>query len=262
MKNILFVKGGNIIFRRGYFFKIKRKKYLPPPTSGKVSIREVAKYRSNQQNTYRLQSFIGILIIFITVSILYIQLDLESWPSTMAMAKLAATSVATDAINDAIAQTLAINQNTVEDLLNYDYDDDGKLASWNVNTILINNLFSQITSKCSDSLNNIPPIEFEIPLGNLTGSRIFANLGPNLTIEILLNGTVTVDYASEWRESGINQTNHIVWLDVMATVQMVVPIYEETVNVHRRIVLVDKVMTGEVPETYVDVPDDAILDVY
>jgi len=224
-------------------------------------IRDFIKIDKNKHpNSYRIQSIIGVAIIFITIAIIYIQLDRETLPTSMAMAKLQTTTIATQAINEAIAQTLATNQTTIEDLLAYDYNDDGDQVSWNVNSILINNLCAQIIARCSDALQNIGVLPFKIPLGNLTGSRIFANLGPELTIEVLPIGTVTVDYDNDLKETGINQVNHTVWLDVVATIQIVVPLFEEEVVVARRIMLIDKVSSGEVPPSYVNVPSNSILD--
>ncbi|OON93636.1 MAG: sporulation protein YunB [Candidatus Epulonipiscioides saccharophilum] len=216
--------------------------------------------KTSTNNNYKVQSILGIAIMFITIAIIYIQLDRETIPTSMAMAKLETTTIATQAINEAIAQTLATNQTNIEDLLAYDYNDDGDQVSWNVNSILINNLCAQIIARCSDALQNIGILPFEIPLGNLTGSRIFANFGPDITIEVLPIGTVTVDYDNDLKETGINQINHTVWLDVEATIQIVVPLFEEEVVVNRRIMLIDKVSSGEVPPSYVNVPSDSILD--
>ncbi|OOO00625.1 MAG: sporulation protein YunB [Epulopiscium sp. Nele67-Bin004] len=215
----------------------------------------------HQQKTHRLQAMLAILFIIIAVGVLYIQVDSEIMPSVMAMAELEATTIATEAINEAIAQVLTTNQTTVEDLLHYDYNDNGELVSWNVNSILINNLCAQIVSKCSSELKNIGLVPFEIPLGNLTGSRIFANLGPSIVVEILPVGTVQVDYKNDIKSTGINQVNHTVWLEVKATIQVVVPLFSNQIVVNRNIMLIDKVISGDVPPSYIQVPSQNVFDV-
>ncbi len=210
---------------------------------------------------HRIQGVLAIISIIAIVGVLYIQLDSEIMPSIMAMAELEATTLATEAINNAISQTLVSNQTSIEDLLHYDYNDSGELVSWNVNSILINNLCAEIVSQCSHELKNIGTVPFEIPLGNLTGSRIFANLGPSIIVEVLPVGTVRVNYENDIKSTGINQVNHTVWLDVQATIQVVVPLFSNQVVVDRKIMLVDKVISGQVPDSYVNVPADSIFDV-
>ncbi|OOB77212.1 MAG: sporulation protein YunB [Epulopiscium sp. Nuni2H_MBin003] len=182
-------------------------------------------------------------------------------PTILAMSELEATTVATSAINDAIAQALSANQATIEDLLYYDYNDAGELISWNVNSILINNLCADIVSICTTELHNLGTIPFKIPLGNLTGSRIFANLGPEITVEILPLGTIEVDYKNDIKSTGINQVNHTVWLEIKATIQIVVPLFSHQAEVTRKVMLIDKVISGAVPPNYVEVPKESILDV-
>ena len=235
----------------------KRYKYkqYPYPTSYTNVIRK------NQDFTHKLQGLIAIILIIAIFSAISIQLDKEVMPTVLAMAALEATTVATEVINEAIAQTLASRQTTVEDLLSYDYNDSGELISWNVNSILINNLCADIVSKATEELRNIGTVSFEIPLGNLTGSRIFANLGPNISVKVLPVGTVKVDYENDIRSTGINQVNHTVWLDIETIVQVVVPLFSNQVVVKRRIMLIDKVISGKVPPSYFNVPEKDAIEV-
>ncbi|MGL4346113.1 MAG: sporulation protein YunB [Cellulosilyticaceae bacterium] len=218
-------------------------------------------YRQRDQVAHKAQGIIAICIIIAIVSGIYIQLDREVMPTVMAMAKLKGTSLATESINEAINQTLSTQQITVEDLLSYDYNDKGELVSWNVNSILINKICTEIVTNANQELQHIGEVSLKIPLGNLTGSRIFANLGPDITIKVMPVGTVKVDYDNDIRSTGINQVNHTVWLNIEATVQVVVPLFSDQVQVKRKVVLIDKMISGQVPPSYVNVPKESILDV-
>ena len=208
-----------------------------------------------------LQGIIGMIIIIAIISATYIHLDQQIIPTVLAMAKIKANSVATKAINEGITQALLNNQTKMQDLISYDYNDSGELISWNINSIVINNLSASIVENSMEELQNIGLVKFKIPLGNLTGSRLFANIGPEIGVDILPIGTVRVNYDNAIRSTGINQVNHTVWLDVEATVQVVVPLFSEQVVVKRKVVLIDKVISGTVPPNYVNVPKDNILDV-
>lgn len=54
--------------------------------------------------------------------------------------------------------------------------------------------------------------------------------------------------------AGINQTNYKIWLTVNITVSLANPIYSKNVNMTRKIMLVDTVIKGEVPSSYLGVP--------
>ncbi|OON97228.1 MAG: sporulation protein YunB [Candidatus Epulonipiscium fishelsonii] len=234
-----------------------KQNYYPPYAQPKIGF---YKKRNEQLLFQKIQGVTAILIIIAIVGAIYIQLDEEILPTVMAMAELETTSIATEAINVAITETLLTNQITIEDLLTYDYNDDGELISWNVNSILINNLCNEIVSKCAKELKNIGTIVFQIPLGNATGSRLFANLGPEIKVEIMPIGTVTVDYENNIKETGINQINHTVWLDIKTTLQVVSPLFSNQIKVDRKIMLIDKILSGAVPPNYVNIPEEDFLD--
>lgn len=214
-----------------------------------------------QHSPNKIQGIVSILIIMTIILGIYIQLDRQIIPTVIAMAKIQANSVATKAINQGITQSLVTNQTTMQDLISYDYNDSGELISWNINSIMINNLCASIVDNTMDELQAIGIVKFKIPMGNLTGSRIFANIGPEISVDVLPIGTVRVNYDNNIRSTGINQVNHTVWLDVEATVQVVVPLFSDQVIVKRRVVLIDKVISGDVPPNYINVPEKEILEV-
>lgn len=218
-------------------------------------------YRQRQEFTHRMQGVFAICIIIAIVAGIYIQLDREVMPSVMAMAKAKATALATEAINESIRDTLSAQQITIDDLLSYDYNDKGELISWNVNSILINQICTDIVTNTNQELQHIGEVSLKMPLGNATGSRIFANLGPDIIIKVMPVGTVKVDYSNDIRSTGINQVNHVVWLNIDTTVQVVVPLFSDQVQVKRKVILIDKVISGQVPPSYVNVPQSSILDV-
>ncbi len=202
-----------------------------------------------------------IFIIFLVSTMFYIQLDRKLIPSAIAMAKVRATSAATHAINKGITRAINKSQLTVKDLVTYDYNEQGELISWDINSITINNLSATIAECSMEELENIDMEPYKIPIGSLGNNRVFSNLGPKINIDILPVGTIKVNYDNEISSVGINQVHHTVWLNVDAVIQFVVPLYADQIMVSRKVVLIDKVIAGEIPESYVNVPKESILDV-
>jgi sporulation protein YunB len=179
-------------------------------------------------------------------------------PTLITMSELQGTTIATQALNQAISNTLSENQTYIDDLLRYDYNEAGELISWNVNAIVINQICAQIVSESMDALENIGTLYLPVPLGQLTGNKFLANTGPRLKIRVLPLGTVEANYENDICSTGINQVNHTVWLNVEATVQVVVPLFTNQVKVQRRVVLVDKVISGTVPPTYLNISEGSV----
>jgi sporulation protein YunB len=217
-------------------------------------------YRYKKYKAKWNKMLIMLIILAIGYSI-YIQLDKKLIPSAVAMAKMRATSAATHAINKGITKALAANQLTMKDLVTYDYNEEGELISWDINSITINNLSASITECSIQELENISMEPYKIPIGSLGNNRIFSNMGPKINIEIIPVGTVKVNYDNEICSVGINQVSHTVWLNVDVIIQFVVPLYSDQIAVSRKIVLIDKVIAGKIPESYVNVPKESILDV-
>lgn len=241
-------------------FRSYKYRYRPTPKPNPKAYAYKSTYRKNQ-TTNPIQGLFALALIIAIFTLIYIQLDREVMPTVIAMAETEATTISTKAINEAVNLSLTSSQVTEEDLISYDYNDAGELVSWNVNSILINTLCADIVDKVADKLGSIGSIALKIPLGNMTGSRIFANLGPEISIQVLPVGTVKVDYDNQIRSTGINQVNHTVWLDIDTTVQVVVPLFAEQVHITRRIVLIDKMVSGKVPPSYVQVLPQSVLDV-
>lgn len=181
-------------------------------------------------------------------------------PSVLAMAEFKAKTIATAAINDSIKKTLVEADITSMDLVSYRYDSEGKI-NVQVNTILINDLTSKVIYNLDKRFEEVEVYNLSVPLGNLTGSELLANYGPVIDVMIMPIGTATIDYDREFRDTGINQINHRIWLDIRTEVQIVVPMATKQININQKFVLVDHVWEGQVPPNYITVPKENVLDV-
>ena len=63
-------------------------------------------------------------------------------------------------------------------------------------------------------------------------------------------GAATVAYETSFSSAGINQINFKIWIDVSMEIKIVSPLWQQTMTVARKIMLVDTVISGTVPERY------------
>ena len=178
----------------------------------------------------------------------------EVMPVIRSMARNEAKMIAIKSINSGVHNALEENKVTTQDLLFYDYNEAGETISWNVNSIMINQLCTEVGENIIRDLHDVEAIQLKIPLGLITGAHIFSNVGPKIPVKVMPKGTANIDYKNQLRATGINQVNHVVWLEIEMKMQIIVPLSSEELVVQRRVVLVDKVISGKVPSHYLNIP--------
>ena len=69
-------------------------------------------------------------------------------------------------------------------------------------------------------------------------------------------GSVQVEFHTDFRTAGINQTRHRVTLLLTAQVQLVIPTGAKTVEASTQVAMAESIIVGEVPDTFTDVGND------
>lgn len=198
---------------------------------------------------------IGVYILVVAlITATWALINKEVMPVIRSMARSEAKMIAVKSINTGVNKTLRENKVTTQDLLFYDYNEAGEIISWNVNSIRINELCTDVAEVIIDDLNKTGDVQLKVPLGVFAGVHMFSNVGPNINVKVLPKGTANIDYKNQLRATGINQVNHVVWLEIELEMQIVVPLSSEEMLIKRRIVLVDKVISGKVPTHYLNLP--------
>lgn len=121
---------------------------------------------------------------------------------------------------------------------------------YRANAALINQFCSMFSSEITENLSAIENEKICIPLGAATGFSFFANTGPFIPFSLVPMGAARVDYESDFLSVGINQINYKIWLLLSMEIKIVNPLYHESITLERKIMLVDLVFSGKVPEQY------------
>lgn len=198
----------------------------------------------------------SIIMLILTLFIIYTYVTTEKnvKPTLIAMSEIKAKLIATQAINEAVDSVM-----TKEDyskLANILMDNTGKIAGVEVNTLKINKISGETTRAVQKSLEGLDAKTLKIPVSNLFGSRLLANIGPKINIKILPSGSVAVNYFTAFEAAGINQTRHIVYLNVKTNIKIVVPMDTNEVEVAINVPISEIIIAGEVPNSYISVPKD------
>ena len=76
---------------------------------------------------------------------------------------------------------------------------------------------------------------------------MFYNMGPKITVKMQQIGNITTSYESEFESAGINQTRHKIYLNMTATMRVIVPFNSKEVEVTCQIPVSDTIIVGKIP---------------
>lgn len=199
-------------------------------------------------------------IIALTLFLLYIYrlIDKNIKPTIIAISEIRARSVTTQTINDTIKVKIRrdINYN---DLIFVKYDNEGKVTLMQANTILMNSIAAEVALEVQEQLEQMSKTKIKVPLSNAFNTQIITL--PSINVQIVPQGAVAVDFATEFESSGINQTRHRIYIIVVTDIKMIVPLVAENLRITTNIPIAETIIVGDVPEQYVNVPSDKLLNI-
>ena len=191
--------------------------------------------------------FFTFLSLFFALFLIYMNLLVT--PLIVNTGKSQIKVFATKSMNYAVTE--AINQKiSYDDLVTTLTDGKGKIYMIEANTVKINNISNMIERVTLAHLNEISKTPLEIPIGAFTGIALFSGVGPPVRIDIFPYGEVGCKFLSQFISAGINQTQHKIYVQVKATINVVLPLKTFSVSMDNEVLICESVIIGEIPETY------------
>ncbi len=204
----------------------------------------------------RKKAMIWIIIIILFIIYMFRYIDKNIKPTVVAISEIRARSVTTQTINDTIKLKIKrdINYN---DLIFVKYDNEGKVTLMQANTILMNSIAAEVAIEVQEQLKQMSKTKIKVPLSNAFNTQIIRL--PSINVQILPQGAVAVDFATEFESSGINQTRHRIYIIVVTDIKMIVPLVQENLRITTNIPIAETIIVGDVPEQYLNFPSDKML---
>ena len=203
-------------------------------------------------------TFIMIFIMSILIgSFIYVDNSLR--PTITVLAETKALELANRSINKAVGDKVKEKIN-YSDLVYTKLDSQGKISMIQSNTIMMNQIASDVALEIQNELKQVKTTTSYIPIGTALNSPILARYGPQLKVSIEPIGTVSVDFKTSFESAGINQTRHTIYLEAKTQVKVVIPLTTSTKEVKVKIPICETIIVGEVPESYVNVPTEIVPD--
>ena len=79
--------------------------------------------------------------------------------------------------------------------------------------------------------------------------------GPRIPVGVVPVGAITTKFVTRFESAGINQTRHEISIETSTQMRIVIPIGAATVSVTTIVPVAEAIIVGDVPSSYVNVPD-------
>lgn len=162
-------------------------------------------------------------------------------------------SICFDLINSVVSnKILEIGE---ENIIDYKYDVSGSIIAVNANVVTMNALNTNIANEIIHQFENLDDIYVNIPLGSFLSSNIFPALGPDIPIKILPLSKVHTEYRTEFTSTGINQTQHKIFIKINCNVKVLSALSTNAQEINIEIPIAETIIIGGVPNTYIQFPN-------
>ena len=191
---------------------------------------------------------IFVLICLITIgTLIYFQRNVTRVLISISEATI--RSITTVAVNDAIYYTLN-DAMRYDDLISIERDSGGNVTSITTNSLKINRIARDTAYLSQENLTKMSAEGIMVPLGALTGIEALAGFGQKINIKIIPISNVECRFVSKFRQAGINQTLHSLYLEIVSDISIILPSKSTNLASTIEVLICESVITGKIPDTY------------
>ena len=139
-------------------------------------------------------------------------------------------------------------------------DGSGNIQYIEPDTRLINRLVMDFAGGVKETYDPDEIECCEVNLGVMTGSRFLSQLPFRATVKVQPLSLTKITCSTGFETQGINQTRYYVQCNVESQVRVLAPFTNKTAEINRSYQIAEAVIVGRVPDSYVVVPQESILD--
>lgn len=211
------------------------------------------------------------IIMFVIFSFRYLNYKIS--PIIMSYASLEAKNLSSIIMNKAISKHIT-EKISAEDMFTITKDDSGEIRMVDFNTPLINKFLTETTNSVQINLRNIEKgnvdalefsdsvlinydkkklesgIIYEVSSGVIIGNPILANVGPKIPVKISLVGDAVSSVSTNIKNYGINNALIEVYVNLKISEMVMLPFYDQKIEINTKVPVAMKVVTGTVPDYY------------
>lgn len=178
--------------------------------------------------------------------------EVRAKPILKEIASSQAENMFNNTVENAIVKVIKENNITYSSLVDIEKDNMGRVATVKADTLGINVLKSKISSAVSKEIAEMDSRKISIPLGTIIGISILSGKGPKIKTTVTLSSNSNLTISNKFSSAGINQTLHEIFVNIDATIIVIMPRSKTTTQVSTNFCIAQTVIIGAVPETFAE----------
>ena len=204
----------------------------------------------SRKHKKRFLRIIFVLLLILVAGLIFF--EIRAKPVIIEMAVAQSENIASEIIENAIVSVLYENDITYSTMVEIEKDANGRVATVKADAVKMNMLKSKIGAEISKDILDTDSREISIPLGTILGVSALSGKGPKIKTTVTLASNVTSTINNSFTSTGINQTMHEIYVNVNATIYVIMPKNSASAEVNSNYCIAQTVIIGTVPETFAD----------
>ena len=203
---------------------------------------------------------LSLIFLLVGVSLIIVSVNRQIEPNIDAISRLKAEGIVNEIISETIKEMFSALDEE-DELFVMKYSEDGSVQMVQANTVLINQKIADLMVTLQQKYDGLEPKKVHIPVGSILGSALLSQTGGGMDIRVLPLSVSKCDYVTGFESQGINQTKYRIFVEIESNVRVLQPFSQESFVITTKMLISEVVILGDVPENYVQVPKEDILDV-
>ncbi|MCF8565211.1 sporulation protein YunB [Alicyclobacillus tolerans] len=205
--------------------------------------------RSGKRSRGRSPFFTGIAVLMTAVAGFLYLLDARVRPAVSAAARAVASRAAVDALNQAITEEIS-HDVEYDRIVQIDSASHGEIQVARFNFSAVTKLQAAATKRADEVLNGLSEHTLTLPVTQILAGSLAGPSGPRLPVHLLLVGAAHSSVTTQVKSVGVNQTVHILNLNLTAQVNVVTPLISTPISIESTVPVAYVVLAGKVPDTF------------
>lgn len=157
-----------------------------------------------------------------------------------------------EAINCAADNAIEQSGITYNDIMKLEKDEGNGVTAVMADVSLVNKIKTKTTQELLAALADVEAEQICVPIGTITGSSLLVGRGPDIKVKAQLTGSSEVEIRSVFESAGINQTRHIVTMDIRCEVYVVMLGVRSTQEIFLTVPIAETIIVGIVPGVFLE----------
>lgn len=178
--------------------------------------------------------------------------EIQLRPKIRELSMISAKKMIVETVNDTVGKLAKDGLLSYDAMVRCNRDTAGNVNFLEVDTKVLSQSRALIVKAVDSALESRKKVTVSVPFGSLSGWNLFSGVGLPVIVKVHPIGATEGEIYTVLEDCGINQTRHLIRVDIKVILTCVLPEENCTVEAEISVPLGERVLVGEVPEIYLD----------